>query len=92
MQRNGGIKRVLETSELKKQLFEKEKSWPKDKKRLSMLSTLAEFCHAPIHSDPSDSFPVISDCFWVSSLLVYHLPAPCLAPLDGITFISFTVY
>ena len=46
-------------------------------------------CYAPIHSDSSDSIPVILDCFRVSSSLVYHLPAPGLAPLDCITFISF---
>ena len=42
MQHNGGIERVLEASELKKQLFE---SWPKDEKGLSMPMTQAGFDH-----------------------------------------------
>ena len=49
-------------------------------------------CHAPIHSDLSDSVLVISDCFWTFGLLMDHPLAPGVVPLDHITLISVILH
>ena len=55
-------------------------------------SAVGSPCHDPIHSDHSDSIPMISDCFRRFTSLMDHLLAPGPAPLDCIMPISLVLH